>query len=112
MNELRFLTVSKAKQALIRLCQRVNYGLILNIQVRAGDPCPETLADVVVDVRLDGDIRPRQELDLSDFDLPIETRRLLSQLDALKDGIVEKIIVQDGTPRRVVLRGIAAEAQS
>lgn len=112
MKEVRFQHVSRPRQALIRLCQRVNYGAILNLTVRGGEVLLASSPDVSLDIRLDGDVGPRAELHLTDFALPIESLRLLSQLDALRDGIIEKIIVHDGTPRRVVLRGLAAERQS
>ena len=112
MREVRFQELSRPRQVLIRLCQRVNYGSILNLPVRGGEVCLDHIPDVSVDVRLDGDIGLRQELDLADFDLPIESRRLLCQLDSLQDGLIEKIVVQDGTPRRVVLRGMGTEALS
>ena len=112
MREVRFQELSRPRQVLIRLCQQVNYGSILNLPVRGGEVCSEGIPDISFDVRLDGDIGPRKELDLTDFDLPIESRRLLCQLDSLQDGLIEKIIVQDGTPRRAVLRRIATEALS
>jgi hypothetical protein len=41
--------------------------------------------------------------------LPIESCRLLAQIVSLKNGVVEKIVVHDGIPRRVVLRGAVPE---
>jgi hypothetical protein len=94
---------------MIRLCQRVNYGSILNLQVTDGDVCSDVPGEVLFDVKLDGVFTPRPELELTDFALPVETCRLLAQLDLLMDGVVEKIVVHDGIPRRVVLRGQYAE---
>jgi hypothetical protein len=37
--------------------------------------------------------------------LPVESCRLLAQIDSLKNGVIEKIVVHDGVPRRLVLRG-------
>jgi hypothetical protein len=100
-----FLQLSKPRQVLIRLCQRVNYGSILNVQVIDGDVCFNGPPDVTTDVKLDGEVALRRELDLKDFALPIESCRLLAQIDFIKNGVIEKIVVQDGVPRRVVLRG-------
>jgi hypothetical protein len=111
MQTTSFSQLSKPRQFLIRLCQRVNYGSILNVQVIDGDVCFAPLPDVVFDVKLDGDIIQRPELDLSDFALPAESCRLLAQIDSLKDGVVEKIVVHDGIPRRVVLRGPLPEVR-
>ena len=105
MQTPNFLHLSKPRQDLIRLCQRVNYGSILNVQVIDGDVCLEALADVIVDVKLDGEVTQRHELGLTDFALPVESYRLLAQIDSLKNGVLEKIVVHDGIPRRVVFRG-------
>ena len=105
MQETRFSKISRPRQILIRLCQHVNYGSILNVRVAGGDVCFETPPDVVADVKLDGEITGRPELDLGDFALPVESCRLLAQIDSLKNGVLEKIVVHDGIPRRVILRG-------
>jgi hypothetical protein len=105
MQTIMLSHLSKPRQALIRLCQLVNYGSILNVRVADGDVCFKTFPDVVVDVKLDCDATQRPELDLADFALPVESCRLLAQVDSLKNGVLEKIVVHDGIPRRVVLRG-------
>jgi len=61
----------------MRLCQRVNYGSILNLRVVDGDVCFESPPEIIVEVKLDGDITQRHELDLTDFVLPVESCRLL-----------------------------------
>lgn len=109
MQMTSFLQLSKPRQVLIRLCQRVNYGSILNVNVTDGDVCFGAPHEIVFDVKLDGDVPQRPELDLIDFALPAEVCRLLAQIDALKNGVVEKIVVHDGIPRRVVLRGPLSE---
>jgi hypothetical protein len=109
MQVTNFLQLSKPRQVLIRLCQRVNYGSILNVRVSDGDVCFDVPPDVVVDVKLDGDVAERPELNLTDFVLPAESCRLLSQIDSLKNGVVEKIVVHDGIPRRVILHGSLPE---
>ncbi|HXI44185.1 MAG TPA: hypothetical protein VNH83_29645 [Bryobacteraceae bacterium] len=82
----------------------VNYGSILNLSVNEGEVCIDNLGDVTLDVRLDGDVGKRHELELTDFALPVESCRLLAQIDSLKSGVIERIVVHDGIPRRVVLR--------
>jgi hypothetical protein len=105
LQKTRFSQLSKPRQALIRLCQRVNYGSILNVRVAEGEVRFDTPPEVLFDVKLDGEFTPRRELDLADFGLPVESRRLLEQIDFLTNGVVEKITVHDGIPRRAVLRG-------
>jgi hypothetical protein len=109
MNEIRFSTLSKVRQILIRLCQRVNYGSIQNVQVVDGDISFTIPPDVHFDVKLDGDITQREELNLTDFALPVESCRLMTQIDSLKNGVLERIAVHEGIPRRVLLRGTFTE---
>jgi len=109
VQEIRFSRLSSPRQTLIRLCQRVNYGSVLNVKVVNGDVCFDTPPEVLVDVKLDSEVTPRTELHLTDFALPVETCRLLAQIDSLTNGVVEKIVVHDGIPRRVVLRGPVGE---
>ncbi len=110
MQAIRFSHLSASRQFLIRLCQRVNYGSILNLRVVDSDVCFESPPDIIVEVKLDGDITQRHELDLTDFALPVESYRLLAQIDSLKNGVIEKIVVHEGLPRRVVMRGSLTEA--
>jgi hypothetical protein len=111
MQTTNFLQLSKPRQALMRLCQRVNYGSILNVQVTHGEVCFDAPPEVVFDVKLDAEVTRRHELDLTDFALPAESCRLLAEIDSLKNGVVEKIVVHDGVPRRVVLRGPLSEVR-
>lgn len=64
----------------------------------------DLLPEVVVDVRLDEEARQRAELELDDFTLRPQVYRLFAQIDTLKNGTVEKIVVYAGLPCRVTLR--------
>lgn len=101
---LRFSQLSAEKRKLIRTMQHVNYGSILNLEVADGEVKFDPQPDVLIDVRLDEEIRVREEVALGDFDLSTEVRRLLSQIDLLKNGTIERIVVHAGLPRRIVLR--------
>jgi hypothetical protein len=60
---------------------------------------------VLTDIKLDGDEMGRPEVDLPDFELFNEVRRLMNQLQELTTGIIERIEVRAGIPRRLVVRG-------
>jgi hypothetical protein len=77
----RFSQLSASRQALVRVCQDVNFG-----QIEA----------------------PRPEGDLPDFRLSSEILRLMRQLDQLKDGRIAKIEIREGIPRRLVAHLTAA----
>jgi hypothetical protein len=104
VKEKRFSQLSRPGQILIRLCQYVNFGSILNLRVANGDVVFEHPPEIIVDIRLDGDVPQRPELMLADFVLTGEACRLLAQIDSLKTGLVEKITVHAGIPRRMFLR--------
>lgn len=108
----RFLQLSRPRQILIRLCQRVNFGSILNLLVADGEVVFGVPPQVVLDLKLDAHLPQRPELDLSDFALCAESCQLLAQIDLLTNGVIEKIVVHDGIPRRVVFRGSLPEVRA
>ncbi|HEY7336254.1 MAG TPA: hypothetical protein VH639_15295 [Bryobacteraceae bacterium] len=105
MQTTKFSQLSRPRQILIRLCQTINYGSILNLPVIEGEVRLNGVPEITFDLKLDENITSRPELDLPDFVLSVETCRLFSQIQALNNGVIEKIIVHDGIPRRAVLRG-------
>lgn len=100
---LRFSKLSAARQALVRVFQRVNFGEIRGVSIRDSDPVFEPTTVVVIDAKLDKPEVPRPELELADFELRAEVCRLMGRLDQLKNGTIERLEVSAGIPRRVVL---------
>src|ERR1035441_6613642 len=82
----RFSQLSASRQALVRLCQDVNFGQIQGLHVRNSDPVWDPTPTVLLEVRLDIEEGPRPEGKLPDFKLSSEIQRLMCQLDQLKDG--------------------------
>ena len=99
----RFSQLSGPRQALVRLCQALNFGLVHSLDVRGGDPIFESNPLVLYDLKLDTDEGPRPEMATGDFELSQEVRRLLLKLDELQDGWIERIEVRAGIPRRVAV---------
>jgi hypothetical protein len=99
----RLTQLSVARQALVRLLQSVNFGQILGLAIRDGDPVFHPEPTVLLDVKLDADEGERREADLPDFVLRDEVRRLMARLDQLENGWIERIEVRSGIPRRVVI---------
>jgi hypothetical protein len=60
------------------------------------------------DLTLDRDEELRPELDLTDFVLRKEFCSLMNRLDELRNGIVERVEVHAGVPRRVLIHLSAA----
>ena len=102
MPGLRFSHLSTPRQRLVRRCQAINYGYIQRLEVENSEPIfkPETL--VYVEIKLDVDDCGRSEVGLTDFALPDEIQRLIAQLDEIQIGVIEKIEVRGGIPRRLV----------
>jgi hypothetical protein len=96
--------LSPARQALVRLCQVTNYGVIERLHVRDSEPTEEPPPLVMKDLKLDHDEELRPELELTNFELRSEVQRLMDHLDGLRNGIVERLEVHAGVPRRIVVR--------
>ena len=108
----RFSELSTQQQGLVRLCQAVHFGQILDLHVGDGAPVFAPEPKVIRDVKLDSLDAPRPELELSDFALRDEVCRLFSQIEALKNGRISRIEVHAGLPRRIVLEGKASDIRS
>lgn len=96
-------TISASWQVLVRLCQSIDYGQIIRLGMRDGEPVFDSPPTVLVDVKLDAAEGDRPELDLPEFALRDEVRRLFAQLGQLRDGTVERIECRSGIPRRIII---------
>src|SRR5258708_6263087 len=97
----RFSQLSLPRQALVRLCQDMNFGEIRDIEVRDGEPMFGSAPIVLIDVNLDSDEGMRPEAAIPDFELRREVCQLMSRLDEIRDGRIERIEVRAGLPRRI-----------
>jgi len=100
---LLFSQLSASRQALVRLCQDINFGQIQDLHVRNSDPVWDPAPTVVSEIKLDTEDAPRPENELPDFKLLSQIQRLMRRLDQLRDGRIERIEVREGIPRRLVL---------
>jgi len=103
MSQFRFADLSPARQALVRLCQAINYGSIEDLEVRHGEPVFDPMPVTLLDVKLDSDEGPRPELALADFALADEIVRLMKRLDEMKCDTIRRIEVHAGLPRRMLV---------
>ena len=101
---LRFSQLSQSQKALVRLCQDLNYGSILDVKITDGEVSLDPQTDVLVNLQLGLEAGAREESRLADFELCSEVRRLLAEIDGLQNGTIEEIVVNSGVPRRVILR--------
>jgi hypothetical protein len=87
----------------MRLCQKIDHGSIEDLRVEHADPIFDPAPVVLKDVKLDSDEGPRPELALADFVVSEEILRLTKQLDELECGMLRRVVVRGGIPRRIVL---------
>lgn len=99
----RFSQLSAPRQALVRLLQSINFGHVEDLEVRGSQPVFSPAPMVFVEIKLDSAAEPRQEIDLTDFELRCEVIRLMEQFDQLGDASIERIDVRYGVPRRVLI---------
>jgi hypothetical protein len=99
---LRLSNLSPARQALIRLCQEINFGSIENLEVREGEPAFEPSPVVLRDLKLDSEDGARGEIAIVDFGLSKEVVQLMRHLDEIAVGTVRRLEVRAGIPRRLL----------
>jgi len=105
MAELRrFVQLSRARQAFVRTLQAVNFGELQDIRIQNGEPVFNGSASVVIDMKLDKDEGLRPEIGLADFALNTEVFRMMTRLDELKNGAIQRLEVRAGIPHRLVLK--------
>ena len=103
---LRFSELSASRQVLVRLCQDINFGQILGLQVRNAEPIWDPPPTILSEVKLEIEEAPRPERDLADFKLSSAIRRLMRRLDQIQEGRIEKIEIREGIPRRLMISGL------
>lgn len=106
----RLSGLSAPRQALVRLCQSIDFGQILDLQIRNREPVLSPPPSVLLDIRLDDDTGERAESELPDFTLRDEVCRLLDRIGGMESGCVQRIEVRAGIPRRVLIEAKITEA--
>lgn len=102
--------LSAPRQALVRLCQSIDYGQILDLQVHDREPQFSPAPTLLLDIKLDTARGGRRESELSDFALCDEVCRLIDRIDELQTGRIQRIEVRAGIPRRVLIEAKLAES--
>ena len=106
----RFSLLSPSRQALVRLCQATNFGHILDMAVQDREPILDTPScTILTDVKLDSAESARGELAMTDFTLCTELERLMRLLDEINNGVIARLEIRAGVPRRITLQKSASE---
>jgi len=85
-------------RCLLEQMQALNYGRILNIQVRDSAPHFTPMTRVERMVRFGGDNRPRPESGLNNFALKEKIVELFDAIERMGDGLILKLEIKGGLP--------------
>lgn len=97
--------LSAAKRRLVELMQRVGFGRIEGLPVRAGEPVLDPPPRVVREIRFGASNGPRRELGLRDFALKTQVGELFQHLGRVGDGMVRSLEIKHGLPLLMRVEG-------
>ena len=87
-----------SQRQLLELMQKVNFGRIEDLQVRAGEPVFNPAPRIIRKLKIGGENGPRPEIACADFWLKSQATELLEAIASLGDGKVLAIEVKHGLP--------------
>ena|SRR5450759_3360558 len=90
--------LSDSQRHLLALMQRLNFGRIEDLQVRAGEPVFNPPPRTVRKLKIGGENGPRPEMACADFWLKSQAIELLDAIAGIGDGKVLAIEVKHGLP--------------
>ncbi len=90
--------LSPPQRLLLENMQRVNYGRILHLEVRGGEPVVTPRTRIERLVRFGGENQSRPEIDLHDFALKGKVIELFEALERMGDGLILKLEIKGGLP--------------
>src|ERR1700730_14771951 len=91
IRSMKFSELFAPRRALVRLCQSIDYGQVLDLHIRGREPAFNPLPTVLLDVKLDVDCGGRTESSLEDFTLCDEVCRLMERIEELGDGRFDRL---------------------
>jgi hypothetical protein len=90
--------LSHAKRRLIELMQRLYFGTIQNLHVRAGEPIFDPKPRTIRRRKNGANTQPRPQVGAADFALKREWVEFFEDLVAIGDGVIIHIEVAHGLP--------------
>ncbi len=94
-------TLAPARQRLVELMQRINFGQIVGLQVRHGEPLLHPRPQVIRDIKLASEPPPRSARHGEDFLLKQQVIELFAFFDRLQNGVIDLLEVKNGLPFRL-----------
>jgi hypothetical protein len=101
-------SLTPSQLRLLTEMQRINYGRILDLPVRRGEPVLDPPSRVMREIKFGGDNGPRPEAVKADFALKAQVRDLFACLESMGDGVISCIEIQRGLPFRMTVEEVSA----
>lgn len=103
-NSVTKLALSPKKQQLVELCQRVNFGSLKDLKVRAGEPVLDPPPIILRTCKFRGENGPHPASARHDFELKDEIKELVEIFDREQTLDIEELVVVDGLPVRMTIK--------
>jgi hypothetical protein len=98
----------ESRLLLLREMQRVNFGRLESLVIRAGEPVIDPRPTIVREHKFGGENGPRPEIERDDFDLKRQVVELFEFFDQLQDGKIDVLEIRHGLPFRMIVTEVAA----
>ena len=105
---MRIQDLSVSRKQLVSMMQETNFGCILGLVVRSGEPVLDPPPRIVREIKFGGENGPRPEAGRADFALKAEVRDLFAQLEVLGDAVVSSLEIKHGLPFKMTVEEGAA----
>jgi len=96
--DLRLQQLSPARQRLVEMLRKLEFGAICGLRIRAGDPVMDPVPRVRFRKKNGSAATLRPLADDTDFALKREWADFFKSLDEIGDGVIELIEVAHGLP--------------
>jgi hypothetical protein len=90
-----------ARQRLVEMMQRLHFGQILGLHIRAGQPVLNPLPRLVRDRKLGSEPIPRSASAQEDFLLKEQVVELFAYFEQVGNGVIDLIEIKHGLPFRL-----------
>jgi hypothetical protein len=97
--DVTYSSLSPSFQRLVRLMQSIRHGRLKNLVIRDGEPAFDPAPTAVRLVKLGRPNTPHPAAAETDFPLRREVLDLVAHVRGVKDGVIERLEVQDGIPK-------------
>lgn len=91
-------SLSPARQQLLGLIQRINFGRVERLVIREGEPVLDPMPVITAEIKFAGENGARLEAGFGDFALKRHHLELFALLDAIGTGELPVLTIRHGLP--------------